>query len=153
MDNKAVCLSFPMRQHKQVQVQVNAFVDEGVADLVKALSRVPGLVTLESCQGGDGQDAFVLFTLGGWKDAGGFLFECLLPAMSPDLRSTASLRLRAYDEEMAQGEISIDPRAISSLVQCITNLDLRASVGTGVLMTGDAHRDTVAQAVVTARSN
>ena len=122
MDNKAVSLSFPMRQHKQVQVQVNAFVDEGVADLIEALARVPGLITLESCQGGDGRDAFVLFTLGGWKDAGSFLFERLLPAMSPDLRSVTALRLRAYDDEMAQGEISIDPRAIQSLVQCLTDL-------------------------------
>lgn len=138
-------------RHKQVPVQVNAFVDEGVAELVEALSKVPGLVTLESCQGGDGRDAFVIFRLGSWQEAGSFMFEHLLPAMSPDLRAATALRVQAYDAEMAQGEISIDPCAISSLVQCITALG--ASVSTGFPVAGDAHCETVAQTVVASSCN
>jgi hypothetical protein len=61
-----------MAQHREVPIKVNAWVDEGIADLVRALSDVPGLVTMESCQGGDGQDAFVIFrmterTFGRWR--------------------------------------------------------------------------------------
>ena len=31
--------------------EVNAFCDEGIAELVSAPSEVPGLVTIESCKG------------------------------------------------------------------------------------------------------
>jgi hypothetical protein len=36
--------------HREVPVQVNAWVDEGVADLVLALNAIPGIQTLDSCQ-------------------------------------------------------------------------------------------------------
>ena len=36
--------------HREILVQVNAWVDEGVADLVTALNAVPGIETLDSCQ-------------------------------------------------------------------------------------------------------
>jgi len=36
--------------HREVPVQVNAWVDEGVADLVLALNTIPGIQTLDSCQ-------------------------------------------------------------------------------------------------------
>ena len=63
-----------MAPHKEVQVKVNALVDEGIADLVAALSEVPGLVTLESCQGGAGQDAYVfLFLMPDWRQMGELL--------------------------------------------------------------------------------
>jgi hypothetical protein len=37
-----------MTKHREVPVKLNAWVDEGIADLVAALSQVDGLVTLES---------------------------------------------------------------------------------------------------------
>ena len=36
--------------HREVPVQVTAWVDEGIADLVMALNAVPGVMTLDSCQ-------------------------------------------------------------------------------------------------------
>ena len=45
--------------HAQTFVKVNAPVDSGIAPLVSALSRFPGLVTLSSCEGG----AFVTFRI------------------------------------------------------------------------------------------
>lgn len=36
--------------HREVPVRVNAWVDEGVADLVVALNAIPGVKTLDSCQ-------------------------------------------------------------------------------------------------------
>ncbi len=36
--------------HREVPVQVNAWVDEGVAELVLALNAIPGIETLDSCQ-------------------------------------------------------------------------------------------------------
>lgn len=36
--------------HREIPVQVTAWVDEGVAELVLALNAVPGVMTLDSCQ-------------------------------------------------------------------------------------------------------
>jgi len=36
--------------HREIPVQVTAWVDEGVAELVIALNAVPGVETLDSCQ-------------------------------------------------------------------------------------------------------
>lgn len=138
-------------RHNEVQVKVNAFVDEGIADLVSALSDVPGLITMESCQGGDGQDAYVHFRMGSWRDAGAFLFDGLLPAMTPDLRSVLALRLQAYDAQLAWGSITLEPHAIPSITECVRRA--LAPVSTGPLVTRNAHRDAVAEAVVASGSH
>ena len=111
-----------MARHKELPVKVNAFVDEGIADLVRALSDVPSLVTMESCQGGDGQDAYVFFRMEDWRQLGAFLFDTVLPAMSDDLRSATSLRVQAYDTRMARGSITIDPHAIPAMTECVRRL-------------------------------
>ncbi len=46
--------------HRQIFVTVNAPIDEGVACLVRALSQIPSLCTISSCQGA----AFVTFRFG-----------------------------------------------------------------------------------------
>jgi hypothetical protein len=46
--------------HRQVFIKTNAAVDEGIADLISALSEFPTLCTLSSCEGG----AFVTFRFG-----------------------------------------------------------------------------------------
>lgn len=40
----------PVMPHREIPIQVTAWVDEGVADLVVALNAVPGVLTLDSCQ-------------------------------------------------------------------------------------------------------
>jgi len=86
-----------MTDHREVPVKVNAWVDEGIADLVSALSQIEGLVTLESCQGDAGErDAFVVFRYGDWRQCGELLFGKILPQMFPDLRADVSLKLQAY---------------------------------------------------------
>lgn len=54
--------------HKQVQVKVNAFVDEGVVSLVEALNDIDGILTAESCEEWCGKDPCVLFTYGPTRD-------------------------------------------------------------------------------------
>lgn len=53
-------------RHPEGLVKVNAWVDQGVAPLVEALSLLDGLVTLDSCQGSevDAPDAYVRFRVG-----------------------------------------------------------------------------------------
>jgi hypothetical protein len=36
--------------HREIPVQVTAWIDEGVADLVVALNAWPGVITLDSCE-------------------------------------------------------------------------------------------------------
>ena len=47
--------------HREVPVQVTAWVDEGVAELVTALNAVPGVMTLDSCEERDDGRASVMF--------------------------------------------------------------------------------------------
>ena len=51
-----------VQQHREIPVQVNAWVDEGVAELVIALNAIPGVETLDSCQADPGHGlASVMF--------------------------------------------------------------------------------------------
>jgi hypothetical protein len=133
-----------MTQHREVPINVNAWVDEGIAELVSALSEVDGLITLESCQGDvGGREAYVIFRYGDWKQCGELLFGKVLLAMSPDLRAVASLKLQAYDNDTASGFISIDPSAVSAFVECIRGV-LSAPVSGRVFVTRDTHSEAVA---------
>ncbi len=109
-----------MADHVEIFVKVNARVDSGVAPLVDALSSIPGLETLESCQG-DPPDrmAYVFFRLGSWRDIGALLFDRLLSAIDADLRADVSLSMQAYDTDHARGRIAVRPAAIPALVDAI----------------------------------
>ena len=131
-----------MPRHKEVPVKVNAFVDEGIADLVQALSEMPGLVTMESCQGGDGHDAYVFYRMQDWRQLGEFLFDKLLPALSPDLRSAAALRIQAYDTRLARGSITLAPCAVGLFTECVRQL--ASAVSSRPLVTRNAHSEAVA---------
>jgi hypothetical protein len=52
-------------RHREVSVKVTAWVDEGVAALVEALNDLDRVVTIDSCEGGNGKGAHVLFRLRG----------------------------------------------------------------------------------------
>lgn len=51
--------------HTEVPVKVNAWVDQGVAELVAALNEVNGVVTLDSCECDPAGEAHVYFTTHG----------------------------------------------------------------------------------------
>ena len=75
--------------HKQVWVKVNAQVDEGMVELVSAMNEVPGLETVESCQGdstegssGEVSCAFVYFFFGDWQQISELAFNEIAPALS-----------------------------------------------------------------------
>lgn len=69
--------------HRQVEAKVNAYVDEGIAPLVEALSSISGLVTIESCQRSVEGQAFVYFVYGEtWQELGE-MAERLSSALRP----------------------------------------------------------------------
>ncbi len=45
-------------EHTEVPVEVIAYVDEGVAPLVAAINKIPGLYTLDSCEGNGNEMAY-----------------------------------------------------------------------------------------------
>ncbi len=137
-----------MPTHAQTFVKVNAEVDEAVSRLVGALSAMPGLMAQESCQGDSDRHGFVVFRLGGWQDCGRFLFDGLLAVMSPELRSSVSLRIEAYDTDYARGWITFEASALPQLTSVVEGL--ATPVGAGVLMTGNAHREAIAKIVAAA---
>jgi hypothetical protein len=112
-----------MGMHREVMVKVNASVDEGIAELVVALSEIDGLETLESCQGHDGErDAFVVFSMPDWRTCGEFLFNLLLPGLGDRLRLQVSLRMEAYDTEVVRGWITLNPDVIGIMTECVRHL-------------------------------
>src|SRR5262245_23864063 len=59
--------------HEEVVVKVNAKVDRAVAPLVAALNELPGIITVESCEGDAEREAYVSFHVGDdWHDLGEF---------------------------------------------------------------------------------
>lgn len=67
--------------HPQTWITVNQPVDSGVARLVSALSTVPELQTVQSCQGDHGKAAYVWFRYGDYKRVSELVFERLAPAL------------------------------------------------------------------------
>ena len=49
------------KPHKQVMAKVNNYVDEGIKDLVELLNTFDNVWSIGSCQGGDGESAFIDF--------------------------------------------------------------------------------------------
>ncbi len=116
-----------MTEHRDVPVKVNAWVDEGIADLVSALSEFDGIVTLESCQGGSQSGAWVCFRYGSsrhnsWRELAEFVLEFIGPKLADELGDVASVRVQVTSFGTAQGEISVAPGAESKVAKVLKKL-------------------------------
>lgn len=126
-----------MADHEEIFVKVNAPVDRGIAPLVEALSAIPDLETLESCQGDPDSHkmAYVFFRYRDWQAAGELLFEQILGALDEDLRAEVSVSLTAYDTSHAQGRIAVEQSAMPALINVIRSVSSdrmsQCSGGTG----------------------
>lgn len=101
-----------VKRHRDVFVKVNAPVDEGIAEVVRLLSRIPGLETIESCQGDPQQrrrPAFVLFRLGGWAELSQFLG--LISPQLVDPHETVSVSIEAFNGGRPIGRIAFRSEA------------------------------------------
>ena len=98
--------------HKQVWTKVNAAVDEGVVELIEALSSFPKLETFESCQGDsaeppskkEGVPARIWFQYGQhdhahpYHDLAEFVLGYLGPGLMKELGDLVSIELRVDAE-------------------------------------------------------
>jgi hypothetical protein len=82
------------RPHKEVQVKVNAFVDEGIAPVVTALNQFDRMETLDSCQGYD-ESAYVYFRFRGTAEEFLAFLQSLSASLGTRLDSCCDYKLRA----------------------------------------------------------
>jgi hypothetical protein len=106
--------------HAQTYAKVNAPVDPGIKPLVEALSLIPELETIESCQGEPQRSqAFVMFRFPDWKMSGIFVFERLMPALPSEMRARVAIDISAYDSDHAIVRVAADPLVIKDLADLV----------------------------------
>lgn len=116
-----VVSSRPSERHQQVWVKVNAPVDQGIARVVAALSRLDHLHTLDSCEGIKGsKPAHVYFNYGDWREIGELMFERIGPALWGKCGDQAIVSLEIFNESIPMGKISFDKEStdiVASLLE------------------------------------
>lgn len=102
-----------MPTHEQAWVKVNAAVDRGVVGLVEALSLFPELETIESCEGSDGEPAWICFHYGheGWRDLVEFVFDFLAPNLFLRVGDSVTLVVRPRESGAALADFSVRPES------------------------------------------
>lgn len=115
--------------HEQKFARVNALVDVGVHGLVEALAEFRSLETIESCQGPDGEAAWVCFRYGSagpdaWRPVAEFVFGFLAPGLADRVGDAASLTLRARPFGVALADLAVRKEAASDVEAAIRALAL-----------------------------
>ena len=116
-----------LKSHKQVWAKVNVPVDNGVAELIKALSAFERLQTIESCEGSNQAAAWVSFVYGNyWEDPyrelAAFVLEHLGPELSRALGDRINISLQVDGFGMARGELSLRPGATTKTIRVLKRL-------------------------------
>lgn len=111
-----------MAKHEQVWVKVNAQVDQGVAELIEALSEFPELMTVESCQT-DGEDVWVCFVSGeGWEHLSRITFESLGPRLMEEFGDRLTLSVQITESGQYRAEMTVFKGIISAVSKSIRQL-------------------------------
>lgn len=113
--------------HSQVLVRVNAYCDAGIAQLVVALSELPGVVTLDSCEcfGATGE-ALVSFTYGEtWQELASMLQRISSGLAAPGLPCGYRLRMEwVGSNDRPRAEIVCRPEHVADVAGGIRALAL-----------------------------
>lgn len=111
-------------------------MDEGVADLIRALSSFPKLETTESCQGGyprsdsdeEGMPAMVFFHYGQddfahpHREIAEFVLGYLGPGLMKELGDLVSIGLQVTTQYIIMAELSVRQGAMQRTVRTIRRL-------------------------------
>lgn len=109
--------------HKQVWVKVNAPVDAGIAAIVELLNRVPGLRTIDSCEGIPGRKrAHVYFNYGDWKKMSRFAFARLGPHLAKAMDGDLIASVEVFNGSDPMGKLSFDTEATPKVASVIKKL-------------------------------
>ena len=106
-----------------MSIKVNAFVDEGIAPLVAALSGIEGLVTLESCERGDDGLADVYFSYGAyvdWRELGAMLESLAGKLRELNICCGFSLTLEWFgSNDQPRARLSVKPEHAAEIADLI----------------------------------
>jgi len=112
--------------HKQVWVRVNARVDQGVRRLVENLSLIPGLQTVESCQGspelGFQGQGYVHFCYGDWRRLCSLVFSVFSPAFAQAFGGNVRLSVEACEVGQPLGMIEFDASLSEELAAVVRSI-------------------------------
>lgn len=113
--------------HNQVYTKVNVPVDEGMRELIDALSLFTRLETIESCQGYKTRDAWVCFNYGDywnhpWKELAEFVLGQLGPKLAHEVGDNADVSIHVSENGQIRGEIFIRHGALSRVSDVILKL-------------------------------
>ena len=125
-----------MSSHKQVWVKVNAPVDEGIAELIQALSSFPKLQTIESCQGGwprsgedkEGMPANVWFHYGqhdhapGHREIGDFVLGYFGPGLMKEVGDLVGVSLEVKTQYVIMARLYVRQGAMPRTVKVVRKL-------------------------------
>jgi hypothetical protein len=116
-----------MATHPQTWVKVNVPVDSGISRLVSVLSLFPSLETIESCEGLEGQGAWVCFRYGAYwehpyRDLAEFVLGYMAPRLVGKVGDDANLRIQTKPSGNIFGELSVRPEAISNVEMALREL-------------------------------
>ncbi len=119
--------------HRQVWTTVNAPVDAGVLDLVKALSAFPKLETIESCQGDSISGSWICFRYGNywnnsWKELSEFVLVFLGPGLAAKIGDRARVSIHVTECGNIQGELSVQAGAVKLAVSALRQLRRNYSI-------------------------
>ncbi len=117
--------------HKQKFIKVNAPVDEGVADLVTALSAFARLQTISSCQGSQDRPARILFIYGCyegrhfWRELAEFVLGFFGPALVREVGDRATVYLQVCESGLIQAELTVWHEAFPHVLRALKRLHKR----------------------------
>lgn len=124
------------KPHIQTWVKVNAPVDEGIAELIEALSAFPKLQTIESCQGGwprsdedkEGMPAKVWFHYGQddnahpYREIGDFVLGYFGPGLMKEMGDLVGISLEVKTQYIVMAELYVRQGAMPRTIEAIKRL-------------------------------
>ncbi|HUI87916.1 MAG TPA: hypothetical protein VLX61_04250 [Anaerolineales bacterium] len=109
--------------HKKTWIKVNVQVDEGIKELVEALSAFPKLQTIESCQGSQNTPAWVCFYYGNSiSELSDFVLRYLGKELAEKLGDRVSLSIQIKSSGLPQGELQVRHEAIRICTKVLKQL-------------------------------
>ena len=108
--------------HEQDIIKANIFCDKGIIPLVVALNSLEGVITLDSCQCGVYEEAYVFFTYGNdWRDLASLLQEISTQLSTGSISCGYILRMEWWgSNDIPRAEIIVEPNNINTLACNIT---------------------------------
>lgn len=111
--------------HRQAWVKINTHVDQGIGELVEALSGFPKLQTMESCEGGPDEPAWISFVYGERTESdelADFVLKYLGPGLVARVGDGAGLILRVTSAGLVLGELTVRPGALKATSEAVAHL-------------------------------